>query len=124
MRAEWATTGAGNPVKPPSGSACPPCVAADYALDAVLERYPQKDLATLVYHVHVPGPDPMTTAASVARKEYYKQYVLGVPTFIVDGALAQLGGGPRDNAGSAYGKYASVIDAARIVVAVKRVCHR
>jgi hypothetical protein len=69
-------------------------------------------MATLVYQVHVPGPDPMTTAASAARKDYYKDYVLGVPTFIVDGALARLGGGPRDNAGITYGNYASVIDGA------------
>jgi thiol-disulfide isomerase/thioredoxin len=95
-----------------TGSACPPCVAADLALEAVMERYPSTDMATLVYHVHVPGPDPMTTAASVARKDYYKEYVLGVPTFIVDGALARLGGGPRDNAGITYGNYAQVIDAA------------
>jgi len=94
-----------------TGSACPPCVAADLALDAAMERYPAADMATLVYHVHIPGPDPMTTAASAARKEYYKDYVLGVPTFIVDGAMARLGGGGRDNAGITYGNYASVIDA-------------
>ncbi len=93
-----------------TGSACPPCVAADYALDAAMERYPSSAMATLVYHVHIPGPDPMTTVASAARKEYYKQYVLGVPTFIVDGGLARLGGGPRGNAGITYGNYASVID--------------
>jgi tetratricopeptide (TPR) repeat protein len=95
-----------------TGSACPPCVAADYALEAAMERYPSVDMATLVYHVHVPGPDPMTTAASVARKDYYKEYVLGVPTFIVDGGLARLGGGGRDNTGPTYGVYASFIDAA------------
>jgi hypothetical protein len=94
-----------------TGSGCPPCVAADYALDAAMERYPAADMATLVYHVHVPQPDPMTTAASTARKDYYKEYVLGVPTFIVDGAMARLGGGPRDSSGQAYGNYASVIDA-------------
>lgn len=95
-----------------TGSACPPCVAADYALDASMERYAPTDMATLVYHVHVPGPDPMTTASSVARKDYYKQFVLGVPTFIVDGALAQLGGGGRDRSGITYGVYAPIIDAA------------
>lgn len=95
-----------------TGSACPPCVAADYALEAAMARYPETDMATLVYHVHVPGPDPMTTAASAARKDYYKEYVLGVPTFIVDGAMARLGGGPRDNTGPTYGNYAAVIDRA------------
>jgi tetratricopeptide (TPR) repeat protein len=93
-----------------TGSGCPPCVAADYALDAAMERYGAADMATLVYHVHIPQPDPMTTAASAARKDYYKEYVLGVPTFIVDGELARLGGGGRDNTGITYGNYASVID--------------
>ena len=93
-----------------TGSGCPPCVAADYALDAAMERYGEADLATLVYHVHVPQPDPMTTAASVARKDYYKEYVLGVPTFIVDGELSRLGGGGRDNSGITYGTYANSID--------------
>jgi hypothetical protein len=94
-----------------TGSACPPCVAADYALDAVMERYAPKDIAVLAYHVHIPGPDPMTTAASTARKDYYKDYVLGVPTFIVDGALSRLGGGGRENSGATYGVYVPSIDA-------------
>jgi hypothetical protein len=107
-----------------TGSACGPCVAADYALEAVMHRYAPKDIAVLAYHVHVPGPDPMTTAASVARKDYYKDYVLGVPTFIADGGLVRLGGGPRDNAGPTYGAYAPYIDnllttPAEAVLAVK-----
>jgi len=93
-----------------TGSACGPCVAADYALDAVMERYAPKDIAVLAYHVHIPGPDPMTTAASAARKEYYKDYVLGVPTFIADGAMVRLGGGGREQAGVTYGAYAPFID--------------
>lgn len=93
-----------------TGSGCPPCVAADYALDAAMERYGSADMATLVYHVHVPQPDPMTTAASTARKDYYKEYVQGVPTFIADGELVRLGGGGRDNTGTTYGAYAPFID--------------
>ena len=93
-----------------TGSGCPPCIAADYALDAAMERYSSADMATLVYHVHVPQPDPMTTAASTARKDYYKEYVLGVPTFIADGELVRLGGGGRDNTGATYGAYAPFID--------------
>lgn len=93
-----------------TGSGCPPCVAADYALDAAMERYGSANMATLVYHVHVPQPDPMTTAASTARKDYYKEYVLGVPTFIADGELVRLGGGGRDNTGITYGAYAPFLD--------------
>jgi len=47
-----------------TGSACPPCVAADLAMDAALERYPVSDLVLLAYHEHIPGPDPMVVAGA------------------------------------------------------------
>ena len=93
-----------------TGSGCAPCVAADYALEAAVERYPTSVMATLVYHVHIPQPDPMTTPGSSARKVYYE--VKGVPTFNVDGRLSRLGGGPRDNSKEAYDNYVKDIDKA------------
>lgn len=92
-----------------TGSACGPCVAADLALDGVLERYPADSVAVLAYHVHIPGPDPMTVPDSVTRKNLYA--VPGVPTFNVDGARARLGGGPRESAQSTYDTYVKSIDA-------------
>ena len=41
-----------------TGSGCPPCAGADIAFDAAMERYARKDLAVVMYHVHVPRPDP------------------------------------------------------------------
>jgi hypothetical protein len=75
-----------------TGSQCPPCVAADVAFDAALETYKPKDVAFLEYHLHIPGPDPMTTKDSEARSEYYG--IQGTPTAYVDGKeTPPLGGG-------------------------------
>lgn len=93
-----------------TGSACPPCVSADLALDAAMERYPADAVAVLAYHVHIPGPDPMTIPSNDARRNLYA--VPGVPTFNVDGARARLGGGSRENTEMTYKAYVPVIDKA------------
>jgi hypothetical protein len=93
-----------------TGSACAPCVSESLAFQALLERYPETEVASLAYHVHIPGPDPMTTSGSAGRKNYYE--VKGVPTFNVDGALVKLGGGPRDNTAAVYADYIKAIDKA------------
>jgi tetratricopeptide (TPR) repeat protein len=100
-----------------TGSACPPCVAADLAFDAALERYPADLIVPLAYHQHIPGPDPMTTSEGNARRQFYS--VSGVPTFFVDGVMAanpdtgqNFGGGPRVRAQTVYEKYVGMIDGA------------
>jgi tetratricopeptide (TPR) repeat protein len=93
-----------------TGSACAPCVSESLAFQALLERYPEAEVASLAYHVHIPGPDPMTTSGSAGRKLFYE--VKGVPTFNVDGALVKLGGGPRDNTATVYADYVKAIDKA------------
>lgn len=93
-----------------TGSACGPCVSESLAFQALLERYPEAEVASLAYHVHIPGPDPMTTSGSAGRKTYYE--VKGVPTFNVDGALVKLGGGGRENTASVYADYIKAIDKA------------
>jgi hypothetical protein len=74
-----------------TGAGCPPCVAADLAFEAALERYSQKDIAVLVYHLHIPRPDPMTNPSTVTRKEFYE--VPGTPTYFIDGGNQHVGGG-------------------------------
>ncbi len=74
-----------------TGAGCGPCVAADLAFDAVLERYSRKEVVVLMYHQHIPLPDPMTNAATQARAKYYK--VSGVPSSGIDGKTASGGGG-------------------------------
>jgi tetratricopeptide (TPR) repeat protein len=99
-----------------TGSACPPCVAADLAFDATMDRYDMNTVIPLAYHQHIPGPDPMTTPETVVRRNYYN--VNGVPTMHVSGALAandageNLGGGGRARAPEVYEKYVSQIDKA------------
>jgi thiol-disulfide isomerase/thioredoxin len=54
-----------------TGSECPPCVAADLAFDSLIESTKPTEVVALQYHLHIPGPDPMTNAASEERAKYY-----------------------------------------------------
>lgn len=77
-----------------TGSGCGPCVAADLGFDGLLERYNRQELVVLVYHLHIPLPDPMTNPATVERGKYYA--VPGTPTPVVDGFRLPSSGGSRD----------------------------
>jgi thiol-disulfide isomerase/thioredoxin len=91
-----------------TGSGCPPCVGADLAFDAAMERFSRKDLAVVMYHVHVPRPDPMTNPDTMAL---YKAYdVHGVPSFAIDGKMLGGGGGARDFAGKVYDRIVPPIE--------------
>ncbi|HUA64005.1 MAG TPA: hypothetical protein VML19_34995 [Verrucomicrobiae bacterium] len=76
-----------------TGSGCPPCVGADLAFDAAMERYNRKDLVVVMYHQHIPQPDPMTNPDTQARRKYYD--VTGVPSYAVDGAMSSHHGADR-----------------------------
>lgn len=91
-----------------TGSGCGPCVSADLAMDAVMERYPSDAIVPIAYHANIPLPDPMVVPGGDGRREYYK--VRGVPTFNIDGALGQLGGGARASTPGTYGNYIAKID--------------
>lgn len=77
-----------------TGSGCGPCVAADLGFDGLIERYSRKDVVVLVYHLHIPLPDPMTNPATVERGKYYA--VPGTPTPVVDGFKLPSAGGSRE----------------------------
>ena len=79
-----------------TGSGCPPCVAANLAFEAMLDRYPRTDFALIIYHEHIPRPDPMTNSDTLARWKW--QQGRGVPTYAIDGEVMGMGGGPRDSA--------------------------
>jgi thiol-disulfide isomerase/thioredoxin len=79
-----------------TGSACPPCVGADLAFDAAMQRYSRPDLAVVMYHQHIPRPDPMTNSDTQARLKYYE--VHGVPTYFIDGGTVKFNGAGRDGA--------------------------
>ncbi|HTO94909.1 MAG TPA: hypothetical protein VMM80_11035 [Bacteroidota bacterium] len=86
-----------------TGAECGPCVAADQAFDALTEYFPSSALVVLEYHVHVPGPDPLTTNVSWSR---YKGYGgRGTPTVVIDGRERIVGGGPRFVARNRFNLY-------------------
>jgi hypothetical protein len=92
-----------------TGSGCGPCAAADLAFDAAMLRYPRQDVAVVMYHQHVPRPDPMANPDSVAR---YREYnAPGVPTYAIDGKTTS-DGGPREAAAYIYGRFAPDIERA------------
>jgi len=86
-----------------TGAQCGPCAGADAAYDALSEYYPRSEVAIVEYHVHVPGPDPMTTNANAARFEHYEGP--GTPTAIIDGTEEIVGGGPRFIARNRFSVY-------------------
>jgi TonB family protein len=92
-----------------TGSECSPCVAADLGFDGVAERYDRAEVGVLVYHLHIPGPDPMTNADSEARATYYG--VNSTPTAIVDGLERRAGGGGATQASGVFNDYKQKIEA-------------
>lgn len=84
-----------------TGAGCPPCVAADLAFDAAMERYARKDLAVVMYHMHIPVPDPLTNKSTVERAKYYG--INSVPSFGIDGVMGG-GGGARSNTKNVYNR--------------------
>jgi tetratricopeptide (TPR) repeat protein len=86
-----------------TGAECGPCVASDIAFDALREFYPGSDLSILEYHVHIPGPDPLTTNDSWSRYQMYRGG--GTPTAVIEGRESILGGGPKYVARNRFNLY-------------------
>lgn len=91
-----------------TGAQCPPCVAADVAFDALLKTYQPTELVTLQYHLHIPGPDPLTNADSEVRSKYYA--VRGTPSTYFNGVVGAPGGGGMTGAEGKYDQYRKLID--------------
>ncbi len=91
-----------------TGTSCPPCVAADLAFEALGRAFNRSDLVLLQYHLHVPGPDPLTNADSEARAEFYK--VPGTPIIFVNGQESGQPGGPRQKGAERYVEYRAIIE--------------
>lgn len=89
-----------------TGAGCPPCVAADLAFDGAMDRYSRSELVVLMYHEHIPRPDPLTNNDSKARWEW--QNGRGVPTYVIDGKMDG-GGGPRTQAEKVFDKIDGLI---------------
>jgi len=90
-----------------TGAGCPPCVAADLGFDAVMERYARDEVAVIMYHQHIPRPDPMTNTVTQKRYSFYGGG--GVPTYIIDGET-DIGGGLREMTRQFYDHINPVIE--------------
>ena len=93
-----------------TGAGCPPCVSVDLGFDGALERYSRKDVAVLMYHMHIPQPDPLTSQWTDSRGKAYA--ITGVPNFAVDGEKDNRGGGGRDNTKMSYERIVAKLDKA------------
>ncbi|MBA4189284.1 MAG: hypothetical protein C0467_14910 [Planctomycetaceae bacterium] len=96
-----------------TGAECPPCVAVDLAFDGLMKTYKPEDVIMLQYHIHVPGPDPLTSPDSMKRVELsYAEQLRGAPTVFIDGKLGPAGGGPATESGKKYEALREPIEAA------------
>jgi hypothetical protein len=97
-----------------TGAQCPPCVAADVAFDALTKSYKPTELILIQYHMHIPGPDPLTNPSSVARWDYYREEfpndIRGTPTTLFNGKPKAGGGGGMTDAESKYTEFTGIIN--------------
>ena len=98
-----------------TGAQCPPCIGADVAFDALLKTYKPTDVVLIQYHVHIPGPDPLTAPESEKRFAYYREAfpmdVPGAPSTAFNGKPQRLGGGVTIASGEGKAKqYVGIID--------------
>ena len=98
-----------------TGSACPPCVAADVAGMALEATYERADLIVLRYHQHSPAEDPLANEHGAIRFDYYAVpgQPQGTPTFVVNGERVNENvGGALPMAPAVYGVLRERIDPA------------
>jgi hypothetical protein len=93
-----------------TGAECPPCVAADVAFDALLKTYKPTEFIGLQYHLHIPGPDPLTNTDTVARQGYYGSEIGGTPSTFFNGVVLPGGGGPMARSEIKYKEYRTATD--------------
>jgi hypothetical protein len=91
-----------------TGAGCVPCVGADLAFEAAMDRYSNKNIALLMYHLHRPVPDPMANPTSLLRSQFYG--IEMTPGFAIDGEKETGGGALREKARIVYDRIQPVID--------------
>ena len=62
----------------------------------------------LQYHLHIPGPDPLTNADTEERQRYYD--VDSTPSVFFNGKSGAKGGGSKDAAGGKYDAFVDLIN--------------
>lgn len=94
-----------------TGAECPPCVAVDVAFDGLLKTYKPTDVAFVQYHIHVPGPDPLTSPEAMDRGVALFGERLSAPAVLVNGKPVGKGGGPAAAGKTKYAELVAAIDA-------------
>ena len=93
-----------------TGAQCPPCVAADVAFDALFMTYKPTEFIGLQYHLHIPGPDPLTNNDSEERQKYYGSAIRGTPSTFFNGKDEAGGGGGMAASENKYEEFRPIID--------------
>lgn len=93
-----------------TGAQCGPCASVDVAFDALLKTFGPTELIGLQYHLHIPGPDPLSSPASEARREYYADNFRGTPSSFLNGRPDGEGGGPMSMAENRYAGFRSLVE--------------
>ncbi|MCE9530473.1 MAG: hypothetical protein K8T89_04990 [Planctomycetes bacterium] len=93
-----------------TGAECPPCVAVDLAFDAMASTYKPNEVAFLQYHMHIPGPDPLTNKEGLERAEFYGPKIRGTPAIFFNGKKDDAGGGAAKDAKLKYATFREVVE--------------
>ena len=93
-----------------TGAECPPCVAADMAFDALGKAFKPSEVILLQYHLHIPGPDPLTSPDTISRSRFFGKDLRGTPTLFINGGKGPPGGGSADDAEDKFDEYVSAIE--------------
>lgn len=91
-----------------TGAQCPPCVAADLAFDALIDSFKSTEVVLIQYHLHIPGPDPLTNPTSEARGKFYG--VRGTPSVFINGQEGPALGGYKVHAEDRYTKLREILE--------------
>jgi tetratricopeptide (TPR) repeat protein len=86
-----------------TGAMCPPCVAADAAVDAIAEHWRRDEVVVLQWHLPIPAPEPLVAPVAEARAQRYG--VRGTPTVVFNGRSRISGGGKADAAPEMFARY-------------------
>jgi hypothetical protein len=86
----------------------PHCVASELTFDALQETYKPTEVVLLQYHLHLPGPDPLTNLDAVERQKQYR--FEAIPSTYFNGQALAKGGGLADLAQPNYERFRKVID--------------
>jgi chitodextrinase len=87
-----------------TGAQCGPCVNVDLGLEDFMSNYNHDQVAALVYHRSIPGPDKLETQEAINRQDFYLPSGVGAstPNYWVDGTVAAVGGFATRGDGEAW----------------------